>query len=562
MKLIIREYLSLLKESEELDSLLSDLLFNMDIEPISKPQRGARQYGVDLAGVGIDPEDRVKKVFLFVIKQKNIDRSSWDTGSQAVRPSLNEIFDVYLKTMLDASLKVLPKKIIVATNGDLVQAVQINWKNYTDEKSIPGEIEIDFWGGDKLALLIQENLYNEFLFPKFAQSYIRKTLAFIDMNDYDMLHFNQLIEEALFQNEIKHQKDHLKVLRLLHLTLNLIFIWSTQANNLKPAFLAAERVTLRIWDWLKVNEFLSNDSLFNEFLKIESTRFKVSNMYFNKIQKHCYVQDGLSGYGAEEIEYPLVTFDQIGILGTIGIDLIYKAIGNEEERNQLIKYAEVTADALINLIKNNKSSYYPLYDGHITDIGLGLLFLFMMEKKTEMAHWLDQLINYLLFNFQFKKRFPILSDSYDDLIEIQLGEIEQEVTSTTLLPILLEYCVLLQSEELYMLIKEGIISFFPNIDLQIWYPDETTEQWMYKENALHESGTMRSSIRLPENILDYKNEIVEEIQHQGDAKSFSFVSNGYPIVGLISSRHFRTPISPFYWRQFIPLESPDAEEQT
>ena len=52
MKLIIREYLSLLKESNELDRLLPDLLLMMGIEPISHAQVGVRQYGVDLAAVG------------------------------------------------------------------------------------------------------------------------------------------------------------------------------------------------------------------------------------------------------------------------------------------------------------------------------------------------------------------------------------------------------------------------------------------------------------------------------------------------------------------------------
>jgi len=90
VRLIVREYLSMLKESGELDSLLGDLLLSMDIEPISKAQIGVRQYGVDLAGVGTDPDESgSKKVFLFTIKAGDIDRNNWDTKKQDVRPSLN-----------------------------------------------------------------------------------------------------------------------------------------------------------------------------------------------------------------------------------------------------------------------------------------------------------------------------------------------------------------------------------------------------------------------------------------------------------------------------------------
>ena len=47
----------MLKESGELDQLLADLLLCMEIEPISRAQVGVRQYGVDIAAVGPDPED-------------------------------------------------------------------------------------------------------------------------------------------------------------------------------------------------------------------------------------------------------------------------------------------------------------------------------------------------------------------------------------------------------------------------------------------------------------------------------------------------------------------------
>ena len=92
----------MLKESGELDSLLGDLLLSMGIEPISRAQIGVRQYGVDLAAVGPDPEDGVtKKLFLFTIKSGDINRSSWDAGKQGVRSSLNEIIDVYIPNHLD-----------------------------------------------------------------------------------------------------------------------------------------------------------------------------------------------------------------------------------------------------------------------------------------------------------------------------------------------------------------------------------------------------------------------------------------------------------------------------
>ncbi len=61
MKFVLKEYLELLKEDGELDSLITDLLFSMNIIPISKPQRG-RQFGVDISAIGTDI-DGVKRCF-------------------------------------------------------------------------------------------------------------------------------------------------------------------------------------------------------------------------------------------------------------------------------------------------------------------------------------------------------------------------------------------------------------------------------------------------------------------------------------------------------------------
>ena len=113
MKLLIRDYLAKLGESGELDVLVADLLLNMQIEPLSKPQRGVRQDGVDIAAVGTDPEDGVRKLFLITIKAGDVTRGAWDGNPNAVRPSLNEIKDVYLTKRIARPHRKLPKKVVL-----------------------------------------------------------------------------------------------------------------------------------------------------------------------------------------------------------------------------------------------------------------------------------------------------------------------------------------------------------------------------------------------------------------------------------------------------------------
>jgi hypothetical protein len=96
MKLVIREYLASLKERDELDAVLPDLLTELGFTVYSRPARGTRQYGVDVAAVG-PGEDGIRRVHLFSVKSGDLDRNEWNTASpQSLRPSLDEILDHYI----------------------------------------------------------------------------------------------------------------------------------------------------------------------------------------------------------------------------------------------------------------------------------------------------------------------------------------------------------------------------------------------------------------------------------------------------------------------------------
>ena len=78
MKPIIREYLASLKERGELDAILPDLLSELGYTVFSRPSRGTRQFGVDVAAIGPHGDDRV---YLFSIKRGDLTRAQWNDGS-------------------------------------------------------------------------------------------------------------------------------------------------------------------------------------------------------------------------------------------------------------------------------------------------------------------------------------------------------------------------------------------------------------------------------------------------------------------------------------------------
>ena len=333
MRLVIREYISALRESGELDALLPDLLLAMGMEPLSKPQRGVRQYGVDLAAVGPDPEDQgARKLFLITIKKGDVGRGEWDGNPQAVRPSLVEIIDVYIPTHVAQAHRDLPVKVVFCCGGDLKQQAKVNWDQFTVAHSVEGRLEFDFWGADRLSLLVDEYFMDEHIFPESARRDMRKALALLGIGDYDLSHFYRLLEGVLTTeypgiSGASASGGPLKALRLAALCASVVYRWAHDEDNLKPAYLAAERAVLLAWEYLRRLDLLEDEDALLEFSKVYAVWQLVGNQYFNKVQRHCLVQYGLFGYAGDEIGYPLRAFEVIGILGAIGMDQVFEHLG-------------------------------------------------------------------------------------------------------------------------------------------------------------------------------------------------------------------------------------------
>lgn len=565
MRLIIREYLAPMRESGELDALLPDLLLSMGVVPTSKPKVGARQYGVDIAGVGKDPEDNQRKVFLLTVKAGDVTRSVWDGSEQAIRSSLNEILEVYIPTHIPGEYADLPIKIVLCFNGELKQPVQQNWVGYTKKNRVEGEIEFEHWGGDDIAALVEEYVLDEFLFPSAAQSQIRRTLVLLGDRDYDLSHYYNLVEETLFGKDLATEKERLKALRLINLCGRIIFQWAREEDNLKPALQAAERTVLNVWGWMYEEDIFEEKKVLSEFLKIYDTWLDVAHAYHSKVRPAYQIEDGLFGFSAaEEIEYPLRVYEQIGICSLIGLNEWYLATlsnlsGNEESASEHLQNALAITNDFAGLISNNGPAFNPPYDEHINEIELGLLLFVLLDRRGDAIRWIAEIANQIEFAFmRLGRRFPVYISSYETLVELEVGETEPEMPSSTLLTALAEWAVVLQRADLYQHIREIIDRTFSDTDLQVWYPDEETEEKLYRQNASR-TGTMHTSISLPDGFEAFKEFIVQERKKEEGAPLYSAVEQSLMPLELLASRHFRTPLHPRIRRDLMGLSQEEEE---
>ena len=556
MKLIIREYLSMLKESKELDYLIPDLLLSMGLTPFSRPQIGVRQDGVDIAAVGKDKEDGEEKVFLITIKRGDIDRSSWDSGLQAVRPSLNEIIDCYIPNRLPVEYKSYPKKIILCCGGEIKQEVEGNWVGFAKNKRAAKDLSFSFWGADYLSTMIEQNLLNEYLFPEECRKLFRKSLAIIDGTDEGFKYYRNLVIKVLDNAPLETPQKKIKALRTLNLALKVLFYWGQDENNLSVPYLASEYLILRSWDLIKSkNPFRSNsksNKVTDEFLKILSTFNSITKAYLEKISPHCLVSDGLFLNSINSQEYFLLVFDIMGKLAVIGLSQFFQSLFFNSEI--LLTNSRYVAFCLAKMIENHSISGSPPYDGHIIDISLAIILLYCTGHGDFASNWVEKIVDKCHFAYKFGKYYPICTDSFEDLIDMSMGNSrsKKELTEiSSMFPILAEWIYLLNNENAYLKLSDMLKECLSHTNLQMWFPDKDTENLLFKENASNNSGKTYHSICLPEKMSDLQSEIESVSKVVYSASNISCFKFSMPLLALIASRHFRTPVLPIFWHNIV-----------
>lgn len=562
MRLILAQYLRTLKERDEFDRLLPDLLLAMGYVPISLPQTGVRQFGVDLAAVGASPDDGIQELLLLVIKRGDIGRNDWDSGPQSVRQSLNEVFEVYLKTLVEPAHENLRKRIVLATTGELKQDTQINWDGYTKDNAV--RADFSFWGGAQTSMLIERYMLDEHIFDSEDRTHLRKSLALAGELDYDQKDLHRLFRRQLglgdageLQQQPAHPRHLEKALRIVNLSAQVFSKWSEDEGNLKQALVASERALLWSWHRIQLEEIDKRKQYNSEISELWRTYNSVSYRYFEKLREHMYASDGLSGYCRENAEFSLVVFEQLGIISTIGLCQILIFSADETQQQSNLENATVIADALAALIKNNPVSASPRLDGNVIDIVLGLLLLTLTGHITQAQDWLAELVRRADYSFKRKRNFPISTDSTDDLIELTVfGDQEMSarlIKMSWLLPTLASWAALIGRDDLYNVIAKNSKTDYPEVCLQLWHPTQDLEKHLYYWPAQYHCGETEAPINLPEN-LDIFREMVKSVlaskRHNiVDASTAGLV--GIMALDLVACRHYRTPVAPYFWYRLL-----------
>lgn len=552
MKLLLSDYVGSLKERNELDAILPDLLSELGYHVLSRPGIGVAQRGVDIAAVGKD-EDGVRKVFLFSVKAGDLTRGEWSTGVQALRPSLEEILDDYIPNRIPPQYGKLKVVICLVVGGIVQQAVQPLVTAFIKRHSTR-KISFQEWNGDHIAELLLQGPLREKLLPKPLQSSFQKAVAMVDQPDVSYEHFSRLL--FALRTQVVKDKDRILVARQINICLWVLFVWAREIDNLEAPYRTSELALLHAWDLLKPfigKKGAQTAAMASAFDQLVILHTLIAGLFLEqKILPYVGRQHALSFAvnSVEPTDVNLKMFDILGRLALTGHWMIFLARrGGRDLNDEQIAGLRKHVASGFNMIVNNPSLFLPLMDEHAIELTLFLMLAAQMGARGDMARWLSEMVGYLQATVMTHGRYPAALTDYSDLLahpKEQTDEYRKEVTAgSILIPTLLAFAAGLGDLKSIAALEELVAGPLVHCTLQLWLPDEESEKHFYLNDAPH--GAALSDLPTSAGGQDLLKVLASASKSADAFKGLSAITMGlFPLI-LTACRHYRLPIPPPYW---------------
>jgi hypothetical protein len=565
MKLLLSDYVGSLKERGELDAILPDLLSELGYHVISRPAIGVAQRGVDIAAVGNDI-DGARKLFLFSVKAGDLTRAEWDTGVQALRPSLNEILDDYIPNRIPPQYKKLKVVICLVVGGIVQQAVQPLVTAFIKRQS-NRKISFQEWNGDRIAELLLQGPLREKLLPKPLQSSFQKAVAMVDQPDVSYEHFTRLLFGLRAQ--VVKDKDRVLVARQINICLWVLFVWGREIDNIEAPYRASELALLHAWDLLKPfigkkgAQTVAMASALDQLVILHTA---VAGLFLERkilpyVNRHHALSFAVNS--TEPTDVSLKMFDTLGRLALSGHWMIWlgRRVGRDLNDEQIAGLRKHVTSGF-SMIANNPSLLLPLMDEQAIELALFLALAAQMgHVQADIASWLSEMVHRLKITVMSHGRYPAALTDYPDLLahpKAQTDEYRQEVTSgSVLIPMLLAFAAGLNDLKSIASLEELVAGPLAHCTLQLWLPDEESEKHIYLNDAVH--GAALADVPTSAGGQDLLKILVSACKSADGFNNLSAIRAGcFPLI-LTACRHYRLPVPPPFWISLlVPPETDSA----
>lgn len=561
MKLLLKEYIAALKERDELDALLPDLLSEMGWTVFLRPSRGPRQFGVDMAACGV--VDGVRKVYLFTLKAGNLTRVEWHAVPQGVRASLDQIRDTYLPDGIPAQYAGLPIVICVVYGGELAQAVEKDLRGYFKSHKKRG-LSYDDWNGDRLADMLMTGALREHLLPKESRVLFRKSVALVDEPDAAVSYFSELVIKLI---DGARAGAEVSVARRITICLWVLYVWARESRNGEAPYVASELAILRVWKLVqpelakkrgKKREDLIRaiDSLIELHLRI--TRDYALKTILPLAKRRHALSAAVRSSAPIDINQKL--FEVLGRVALCGLWMQFirqKRAAREEafEVKLLDQTIRKCVHGVADMINNNPALKTPIRDDQVTDITLAMLLLYSVRETAFLGRWVSEMIGAAIFGYRSGRQYPCVFRDPRDLARHPKSSDEQykrEATAASVLyPTLAAWALILHQPEALKNLADFLAADMEHCALQLWFPGAGTEDHLYTSGAPNGVTLIDFGIQADGNRLT-RAVNAECAQNKGFGELSAMKQGIWPIV-MMACRHNRFPIPPNFWEPVLPV---------
>jgi hypothetical protein len=559
MKLLFRQYLASLRERDELDVILPDLLSELGYTVYSRPKRGTAQAGVDVAAVGKD-DDGERKVFLFSVKQGDLTRQDWDGTPQALRSSLNQILDTYITTKIPKRYQALKVVICLVVGGDIQEQVRSDVTQFIKRCSTD-KISFDEWNGDRLAGLLLQGILREEIMPKALRSHFQKAVAMVDEPTVAVRHFGRLVL-GLSESATK-DADRVRAARQLFIALWVLFVWARDADNVEAPYQASELVLLYIWNLLRpliANKANAANKAVTLVLRhtINLHMAIALELLEKKILPHVGVRDGISiaVRTHTHVDVNLRLFDILGRISLTGLWVHWLIKHDPDPMRKAAAQDQVAklAGMGYRLIDNNRALFLPLQDQQAIEIALFLVLVGVLDgSKEDARNWLQEMTERLALTVQTHGRYPCVFSEYRELVahpRERTEEYRREATAgSILIPLLTAFLSAFGDARSLETLTKLKSKELAHCTLQLWIPDSSSEEGLYI--GTHDHGVALADLPLSASGTDLLKTIREACNESKDFNALTAIATGHWPVVLTACRHYRFPVPPQFWINMV-----------
>jgi len=561
VRLMIGDYLRNLKEREELDYLFPFLLEQMKyrIVKTAKASHGQPEYGKDIIATKTE-KNGIEKLCIFQLKagEDGYINNSVFCKQDGVRESLLQAKDAVFRDSSIPNLNNLPIKIILAHNGELNSNFRSLFNDFIEKEFTSPGIEFERWDIYKLTEFFSKYLLNEYLLvsPELLNLF-KKSLAFLDVPEYDFRHFKLLVDKLLKSYPKYTPRNIRKLISTFCMIGAMVLHYAKEADNLHPAKDCLTYMLLKVWGWILEKKAINSKKIaISEFGKLHMIHFQMLELYFAKTISIAKEKDGLfsekGGY-FEKIGYPMRSFEYLAYL-IYHYQTYFLTTTDDEERKEITNNFK---ELVKTIIHNNSGCSRPLFDNHSVPIVLALIFLITNDEKDFAAEYLRDVLNNIVLIKVMDGRFPELTNNLDSLIEYCATSKRPENytdESSYLINTLFEFSVILEKKEFFDEFWEFLTK---DLHLLVYFPPEDiieNEHILFQKELIEEGKNDVYSDRYSSDNEEEKLSSYEKFQKQilkTNSLEYKTDKFGFKHLRILAHIYFKTPFFPDEWRHFM-----------